>query len=204
MMNNLELLRQELRELDFILYQLKYKKYFPMCGGSVYSMIKYKNKLNPKDDDIDFHVKREHESYLTKLISTLKQNGYFTRYEYYNSNGLLSEVTLLKNGQYKFGIDFNILDEVDNKWQYTCYIGTDTPIEIVKTLPLELYGDTTLDILEGCTFYRPTNYNLYLTTMYRDWKKGRKDYQYWNPEHAGNISETKKWTGRAIISSIKE
>jgi hypothetical protein len=87
---------------------------------------------------------------------------------------------------------------------YTCYIGTDTPIEIVKTLPLELYNDTTLDILEGCTFYRPTNHDLYLTTMYRDWKKGRKDYQYWNPEHAGNIIETKKWTGRAVVSSIKE
>jgi phosphorylcholine metabolism protein LicD len=195
-----EQIKQELIEITYFLEKLNYKYLFPICGGLMYSMFKFNHKLNPDDMDLDFHIKREHTTQFYDLIKTMESNGYYTKYKYYNSDKQLSELTIVKKGFPSNGIDFNFIDKENDYYKYTCYIGVDTPVEIVKFLPMELYDNLVLDNIESSSLYRPENYDLYLTIMYRDWITGRKDYQYWNPEHAGNIIEIRKWDGKAIVS----
>ncbi len=158
-----------------------------LCGGLVLGYVRQGGML-PHDMDIDFHYWRSDREKLETSLDLLLKSGFKIHACWKNNSGEITEYALKYKTVIKF--DFLEVNRVNNKMQWYCYGGGPIIQQIRYAVPV--HDLEKIELYER-EWLKPADHELYLTSMYGDWRTPNPKYRFY--EDCQAIIEKTVWTG---------
>lgn len=147
-----------------------------ICGGVLLGYARH-GALLEHDTDIDFHYWKKDSNATIKFINDLtsKKNFSYSK-NYKNNDGQITQHVIKYK---KTTIDFFMAEEIDDKIEWYSYTTKHWNRPSRQFLNQAPYMG-----LEKFNFYghkalKPRNHEIYLESLYGDWKTPQKDYTYY-------------------------